>query len=239
MCGRFQLSVKGKEISERFQIEVHDDLHRPDLSGAISAQGYNCAPMQWLPVITNDKPETLQYLRWGLVPQWAKNSSLASKMINSRAETIDQKHSFKNAFSKRRCLIPANGFYEWKSGIVKQPYRFFVRGETLFAMAGIWEQWNQPDGVLLQTFSIITTEANSLMKPIHNRMPLILSPEHEQTWLREQETDYLIPLLKPFPSDRMDYYAVSNKVNSAAIDEPSLIEKADDLSKGLFDQPQW
>jgi len=225
MCGRFQLSVKGKEISERFNTEVHDEIHRPYAPGNPVPKGYNCAPMQWLPVILNEKPEVISYLRWGLVPFWAKDSSAAAKMINSRAESIHEKPTFRQAFAQRRCLVPANGFYEWKKGPVKQAYRFFLHGEALFAMAGIWESWRQNDGTTLQTFSIITTTANSLMAGIHERMPLILSRENEEIWLQENDLTRLQSLLEPFPASEMECYPVSAAVNAVARDDKSLVNR--------------
>ncbi|HJN05505.1 MAG TPA: SOS response-associated peptidase, partial [Bacteroidales bacterium] len=127
MCGRFQLSVKGKQISERFNVEVFDELYKPN---------YNCAPSQKLPVITNDQPHSLSYFRWGLIPFWAKDPKLGYRNINTRSETISSKPSFKNAFKKRRCLIPANGFYEWRKDENKTPFRIFFKNEKLFALAG-------------------------------------------------------------------------------------------------------
>lgn len=131
MCGRFQLSVKGKEISERFNVEVHDELHRPDPKLPLNFKGFNCAPFQYLPVITNDEPRKLEYFRWGLLPQWAKDERIAAKMINARSETVMDKPAFKTAFERKRCLIPANGFYEWNKNKVKQAYRFYMRDESL------------------------------------------------------------------------------------------------------------
>lgn len=235
MCGRFQLSVKGKDIVERFNVEVHDALHRPAQHGLSTPNGYNCAPTQILPVITNASPNTLSYLRWGLVPSWANDQKMAVNLINCRAETLAQKPSFRTAFVQRRCLVPANGFFEWRNGHAKQAFRFFMRDEAVFAMAGIWEQWLQPDGMHLSTFSIITTEANGLMKPVHHRMPLILNKEQECDWLFESQPEKLKSFLKVFPANEMDCYPVSSKVNNVRNDNASLIEKVSDQSPGLFD----
>lgn len=222
MCGRFQLSVKGKEISERFLTELFDELHRPPAEGAKSPSGFNCAPMQWLPVITNTEPHRISYLRWGLVPSWAKDASAAAKMINSRAETVREKPSFRKAFASRRCLVPANGFYEWKKE-TGQPYRIFLRNEKLFAMAGLWEQWTSSEGDVIRTFSILTTEANGLIRGVHHRMPVILPREKEQIWLKSSDENELEVLLSPYPENEMDMYPVSRAVNNVRNDDERLI----------------
>lgn len=222
MCGRFQLSVKGKEISERFLTELFDELHRPPAEGAKSPLGFNCAPMQWLPVITNAEPHKISYLRWGLVPSWAKVASAAAKMINSRSETVREKPSFRKAFISRRCLVPANGFYEWKKE-TGQPFRIFLRNEKLFAMAGLWEQWTSSEGDIIRTFSILTTEANGLMRGVHHRMPVILPREKEQIWLKSSDENELEGLLRPYPENEMDMYPVSRAVNNVRNDDERLI----------------
>ena len=219
MCGRFQLSVKGKHISERFNVEVFDEKYSPS---------YNCAPSQKLPVITNQEPEKLNYLKWGLVPFWSKDPKIGFKLINARSESILEKPAFKTAFSQRRCLIPANGFYEWKKqGKQKIPYRIFLKTEEIFAMAGIWETWKDAEGLPLQTFSIITTSPNSLMMGIHNRMPVILNKFDEQAWLYEKDVTYLKKLLQPFDSSKMEAYTISEKVNLPLNNGPELIEKTE------------
>ena len=214
MCGRFQLSVKGKQISERYNVEVFDELYKPN---------YNCAPSQKLPVITNNEPHNLSYFRWGLIPFWAKDPKLGFRNINTRAETISVKPSFKNAFKKRRCIIPANGFYEWSQDENKTPFRIFLRDEELFAIAGIWESWKDAENKIINSFSIITTEANSLCKDIHNRMPVILKPENEQSWLQENNEELLKQLLVPFDPRKMDTYAISKEVNSPKNNKPEII----------------
>lgn len=222
MCGRFQLSVKGKMISERFNVEVFDEFYKPN---------YNCAPSQKLPVITNTAQDKISYLKWGLVPFWAKDPKIGYKMINTRAETIDEKPSFKQAFKKRRCLIPANGFYEWKKNKHKIPYRIFLKTEELFAMAGIWETWHDVEGRPLHTFSIITTRPNQLIENIHNRMPVILKPENETAWLNNDDEQFLLGLLEPHQADRMEAYPVSDKVNSPRNNSEDIILPSDSSSK--------
>lgn len=218
MCGRFQLSVKGRHISERFNVELFDEFYKPN---------YNLAPSQKLPVITNEEPEKVSFLKWGLIPFWAKDPKIGYKLINTRAETISDKPSFKNAFRKRRCLIPANGFYEWKKDANKTPYRIFLKSEELFAMAGIWETWKDGEGKPIHTFSIITTEPNHLMQGIHNRMPAILPREFEHAWLKENDEFTLKSLLKPFDDELMDCYPISKRVNSPANNDSEIAEAVD------------
>lgn len=217
MCGRFQLSVKGKHISERFNVEVFDEMYKPR---------FNCAPGQMLAVITNQEPEKLNFYKWGLVPFWAKDPKIGNKLINTRAETILEKPSFKAAFSRRRCLIPANGFYEWRKDADKTPYRIFLKTEEIFAMAGIWETWKDAEGRPLHTFSIITTEPNRLMKDIHNRMPVILPPDKEKEWLHADNPELLTPLLLPYDAQQMEAYPIGKGINSPRNNHPSLISPA-------------
>jgi len=217
MCGRFQLSVKGKQISERFNIEVFDELYSPS---------FNCAPSQLLPIITNKEPEKLNYFKWGLVPFWSKDPKIGFKLINARSESILEKPAFKTAFSQRRCLIPANGFFEWKKeGEQKIPHRIFLKTEEIFAIAGIWETWKDAEGKLLNTFSIITTSPNKLMLDIHNRMPVILNKHDEQAWLFEKDETYLKSLLQPFDASKMDAYQISDKINLPQNNGIEIIEK--------------
>jgi putative SOS response-associated peptidase YedK len=217
MCGRFQLSVKGKQISERFNVEVFDEMYKPS---------YNTAPSQNLAVITNSEPRQLSLFKWGLIPFWAKDPRIGNKLINTRAETITEKPAFKNALVKRRCLVPANGFYEWRQSD-KAPFRIFLKTAELFAMAGIWETWKDAEGKPINSFSIITTTPNALMEKLHNRMPVILSPENEATWLHENNIEILKELLVPFDSNQMDAYPVSTKVNSPANNNEEIIEEVD------------
>ena len=206
MCGRFQLSVKGKQISERFNVEVFDEMYKPS---------YNSAPSQNLPIITNSEPGKLNFFKWGLIPFWAKNPQIGNKLINTRAETITEKPAFKNALIKRRCLVPANGFYEWRKSD-KTPFRIFLKSEEIFAMAGIWETWKDAEGRPIHSFSIITTTPNVLMEKLHNRMPVILPRENEPDWLNEEKIEKLQSLLVPFDSEKMDAYTISAMINSPA-----------------------
>ena len=213
MCGRFQLSVRGKEISERFNVEVFDDLYTPK---------FNCAPSQILPVISNSQPGLLSFFRWGLEPGWMKNPKTRKLVINARSETILQRPSFKNAFIKKRCLVPANGFYEWRESD-KTPFRIFLKDELIFALAGIWEASRNVDGEVVNSFAIITTMADSKMAGIHSRMPVILSRENEKKWLMNSTPDLLQKLL--LNNNRIiEMYPISKKVNSVANDGPKIID---------------
>jgi putative SOS response-associated peptidase YedK len=221
MCGRFTLTKSLAEIEEHFAVE-HTSIE------GVNRVRYNIAPGQnILTVIHDGKKNRLGPLRWGLVPSWARDKKIGSKLINARAETIQEKASFKSAFTKRRCLIISDGFYEWKKeNGSKQPYRIHLQHERLFAFAGLWEKWRSPQGENLFTCTIITTEPNSVMKQIHNRMPVILRREAEQSWINPatRNPGFLQQLLKPYPAEQMDMYAVSTGVNNPRYDEPELIQ---------------
>ncbi|MBE0646778.1 MAG: SOS response-associated peptidase [Bacteroidales bacterium] len=214
MCGRYSFAVEDELIKERFGVSVRSAIYKAR---------YNCAPSQELAVITNQDAGELQFYRWGLIPFWAKDPAIGNKMINSKAETITEKPSFKQAFRRRRCLVPADGFYEWKKNGTKIPYRIVLKDEGPFAMAGIWETWVSAEGEIILSFSIITTGPNELMAPIHNRMPVILHPENEKLWLDDTNENALQELLKPYPADLMKAFPVSTLVNSPKNDRPEVI----------------
>ena len=178
-------------------------------------------------VITNMQNLRMEMVRWGLVPYWAKYPSIGSKMINARSETIQEKPSFKNAFQRRRCLIPADGFYEWMRGVpgksTSTPYYFHLANHKPFAFAGLWELWKSPEGEELRTCTIITTSANELVARVHDRMPVILTGESMNAWLQPGSSDHLMPLLKPYPPELMASYPVSRAVNSPDRDSPELV----------------
>ena len=214
MCGRFSFSPTAKIIEDRFQITIEEAFYQPR---------YNCAPSQNLAVISNVSPGKMSFYRWGLIPFWAKDISIGNRMINAKTESITEKPSFRNPFKKKRCLVLSDGFFEWKKETKKIPYRITLVDNSLFAMAGIWDTWKSPEGTFIQSFSIITTNANELMQGIHNRMPVILKPEDERVWLKEADTDKLQDLLKPYPSDEMYAYEVSNLVNNPRNDSPEIL----------------
>lgn len=220
MCGRFTLFAPYYEIMERFRIEAafEEGEYNPS---------YNIAPSQQVVAIINDgEKNRMGHLRWGLIPPWAKDEKIGYKMINARAETVAEKPSYRKAFSKQRCIIPADSFYEWqRNGNEKIPMRIKLKTDELFAIAGLWETWKSPDGKLIHTCTAITTEPNELVKPIHNRMPVILKKEDEGIWLdpKNKDIQFLGNLLKPFDKDQMDAYSVSSAVNSPKNNEESLI----------------
>ena len=216
MCGRFSLTVNEAELNDFFETSGGE---------APYVARYNCAPTQMLAVITNEKPRQLSYFKWGLIPGWAKDPSIGNKMINARAETITEKPSYKNTLRTKRCLVPADAFYEWRQNGDKIPYRIFLKNSRLFAFAGLWDRWKAPDGNEISSFTIITTGANEFMQPIHNRMPVILRREHEKLWLGSNNADELLALLKPYSSEDMDAYPVSKLINSAKNDFPEVIAR--------------
>ncbi|MEH7525723.1 SOS response-associated peptidase, partial [Bacillus sp. JJ1503] len=179
MCGRFTLTASFEQIIDRFDIEqfIEEDLFSPN---------YNVAPSQSvLSVINDGSKNRLGFLRWGLIPSWAKDEKIGYKLINARAETLNEKPSFRHAYKNRRCLVIADSFYEWKrhDDNTKTPIRIKLKSDQLFAMAGLWEQWKSPQGKSVFTCSVITTTPNDLVKDIHDRMPVILKPEDEKNWL--------------------------------------------------------
>jgi putative SOS response-associated peptidase YedK len=192
---------------------------------------YNVAPGQLVPAIISDGQRSrIGELKWGLVPSWAKEPGIGSGMINARAETVAEKPAFKIPLMRKRCLIPADGFYEWKKkqdGKGKQPMRILMRDEALFAMAGLYEIWMTPEGQKLSTCTIVTTAPNRLMADIHDRMPAILQPEDEALWLDRSVNDpeRLLPLLRPYPAERMKAYPVGSGVGNVANDGADCIRE--------------
>jgi len=217
MCGRYTLTKTGKTIQSHFAFMVEDIAHK---------QRYNIAPTQTAPVVMlREGQRELCHMRWGLVPSWAKDEKFGSRMINARSETIQEKPSFKECFKTKRCLVPADGFIEWENiGGEKQPHYITLQNKGLFAFAGIWSAWKKGGG-LLSTFSIITTHCNSLVQPIHPRMPVILSHADYDTWLdASSETNTLQSLLTPFRSDRMQRVKISREINSAKNDRAECLQ---------------
>jgi len=218
MCGRFTLFLDAETLQDEFGLTEVLPEYGPH---------YNLAPTQPLAVITHVQNRRMEWMRWGLVPYWAKDPSIGSKMINARSETIQEKPSFKNAFQKRRCLIPADGFYEWQRGIpgksTSTPYYFHLADHKPFAFAGLWEFWKSPEGQELRTCTIITTSANELVAKIHERMPVILTGDYMNAWLMPAPSDELMALLKPYPPQFMASYPVSRAVNSPDRDSPELV----------------
>ncbi len=217
MCGRFTLSQPINAIASAFNIAQIPPLE----------PRYNIAPTQLIPSILSAPggEKQLQMLRWGLIPSWAKDAKIGAKLINARAETVSEKPSFKAAFKRRRCLIIADGFYEWqRQEKKKQPYYFRLQNAQLFAFAGLWEQWKSPDEDIINSCTILTTEANDLLRPIHDRMPVILESKNYGLWLdSETQQPQLQQLLRPYQADLMTSRTVSTKVNNPKNNTPECI----------------
>jgi putative SOS response-associated peptidase YedK len=214
MCGRYSLSAPGDVIAEIFALARVPDL-RPR---------WNIAPTQDAPVVraAPDGSRHVDLLRWGLVPFWAKEASIGNRMINARSETAHEKASFKHPLRKRRCLVPVDGFYEWQqTPDGKVPTRIQRRDGRPFALAGLWERWSRGPGEPLETFTILTTSPNALLKPVHDRMPVVLDAADWPLWLDpgEQDPARLAPLLVACPDDALEAFAVSRRVNSPAHDD--------------------
>ena len=187
---------------------------------------YNIAPTQEAPVIVQaDSKRKIELFRWGLIPWWAKDPAIGNEMINARAETLAEKPAFRGLLGNRRCLVLADGFYEWRTeGKEKVPMRFKLKSGEPFAFAGLWDSWKQPDGSSLRTYTIVTTEPNDVLRPIHNRMPAMLSNDDAQKWLAvDDEIAHALTLLKPFPADAMEGYDVSTLVNDPRNDMPECV----------------
>jgi putative SOS response-associated peptidase YedK len=189
---------------------------------------YNIAPTQEAPVIVQAAGKrTVELFRWGLIPWWAKDPAIGNRMINARAETLAEKPVFKDLLGKRRCLVLADGFYEWrKEGKSKVPMRFKLKSGEPFTFAGLWDTWKQPDGNLLHTYTIVTTEPNDVLRPIHNRMPAMLSNDDAQKWLAvDDEIGHALTLMKPYPPEKMEGYDVSPLVNNPRNDSPECVRQ--------------
>ena len=221
MCGRFSQRSSPKKIAGKFEVEDVPPL----------LERYNVAPAQQVLGIrgSEDKREAT-FFRWGLVPAWAKDPSIGNKLINARSETAAEKPSFREAFKRRRILVPAEGFYEWAGRGTKgrRPLYFHMKDGEPFAIAGLWERWEGGDEPL-ETCTLLTTEANSLLAPYHDRMPVILKPEEYGLWLDPgvRRAELLTPLLRPYPHEGMTAYTVSPLVNSPANEGPRCVEPSD------------
>ncbi len=225
MCGRFTLTVDPNHLQEAFPWAVIPTDLKPR---------YNIAPSQPVAVIPNSGDNVVSMYRWGLIPSWSKDPSIGDRMINARSESLAEKPSFRNAFRRRRCLILADGFYEWKlSAGAKTKQPIFIRFEDgrPFAFAGLWEFWKSPDGTEIKSCTIITTQPNSLLQSIHNRMPVILAPDAYHIWLSpdDQPATLLNKLLIAYPPAEMVVIPVSKLVNSPQYDAPELIEPIREL----------
>jgi len=227
MCGRYRLS-RPRYLVEYFDAEPAEDDFRAS---------YNIAPTQSVATVrAGDPKRLLSNMRWGLVPAWASDLAVGNRMINARSETLLEKPAFRDSFRQRRCLIPADGFYEWlRSGKTKRPFHFGMKDDSLFAFAGIWDCWKSPGGKLLESFSILTTRPNDLVRDIHDRMPVILPRSNYAPWLTVPtgQADELIEMLAPFDASLMRKYEVSPLVNSPANDSPECVVEASGVGANL------
>jgi len=220
MCGRFTLFDSADSVAERFGLP-----DPPSLSPR-----YNIAPSQTVAAVRippGGGARELVFLRWGLVPSWAKDPAIGNRMINARAETVAVKPAFRSAIRRRRCLVPADGFYEWKRvNGRKQPFYVRLGAGAIFAFAGLWESWEGPEHASVESCTILTTGPNDLLRPIHDRMPVILSPRDYDLWLSPgvQDPEALAPLFHPYPPEEMTVFPVRTTVNNPKTDTPDLIE---------------
>ncbi len=224
MCGRYSFTLPPDAIRELFRV----------MTGLNLRPRYNIAPTQEAPVIGRDEngDRALKMYRWGLVPRWSKALPTSAPMINARAESIAEKPAFRDAFRKRRCLVPADGFFEWtkdKSSGDRRPWRIFAADRPAFAFAGIWEAWRDPAGgaeaPVIRSFAIVTTSANDRIAPIHDRMPVMLARADEDAWLApETPAERLQALLAPYPAELTDFHRVDSRVNSVRNDDPDCIK---------------
>jgi len=232
MCGRSSLTKTEKELEDRFNATFYSD----QLVQYNPLPNYNVAPSHVIPIISNDDVIHFTAMRWGLIPSWAKDQKIGYKMINARIETLFEKSSFKMAVAKRRCLVPADGFYEWKKTAKgKQPYRIITKDQSIFSMAGLWDRWMSPEGQQILSFTIITQPPNNLMADIHDRMPAILTKEQEHLWLADDiMPDQLVDMIEPYPDELMEAYRVSDRVGNVRNNSKDLIEKDDTEQLTLF-----
>ena len=219
MCGRFTLAVADDELQDEFAGTELPSRFAPR---------YNIAPSQPVLAIPNDGLKKADFFVWGLIPSWAKDPSIGNRLINARAETLAEKPAFKGPFKYKRCLILADGFYEWQSTEDKKakiPYYIQLESKKPFAFAGLWSEWRGPDGSELRSCTIITTEPNGLIAPIHNRMPVIVPANDRTKWLQAAPVlpEALAPLLRPYPAELMRAFPVSTQVNNPATDRPECI----------------
>ncbi len=218
MCGRYSLIADLGELAKRYEF---------DGDGLALKPAYNVAPTQDVLTVVGGETRRGGFMRWGLIPWWAKNASIGSRLINARAETVSEKPAFRDALRRRRCLVLADGFYEWqRTGSARKPMRVVMRSREPFAFAGLWSVWRDPDGNRIPSCAIITTTANDLLRPVHDRMPVVLPRELEELWLDRSIDDpgALGSVLTPYLDDAMEAYEVSTLVNSAANDGPEVIE---------------
>ncbi len=222
MCGRFTITLEPAFFQQELDLGKVPSEWTPR---------YNTAPSQDIPAVTNPAVRDVEMLRWGLIPSWAKDPKIGFRMINARSETIQEKLSYRNAFKQHRCLILADGFFEWQKssqkGIPKRPFYFQLASSTPFAFAGIWETWRPPEGDAVRTCSIITCPPNDLVADVHNRMPVVLDKTTCWSWLADQPADALQAMLAPYPADKMRAHPVGLAVNNPRNNSPECVQRLD------------
>ena len=222
MCGRFTLTVDPAESEEKFGGAAFPEKFAPR---------FNIAPTQPVLAIPNDGQKRADFFTWGLIPSWAKDPAMGNRLINARGETLGEKPSFRGGYKYKRCLIPADGVYEWKSQPgtkTKAPHFIHLKTGEPFAFAGLWDEWHSPEGSTIRSCTIITTTPNKLMEPIHNRMPVMLEPKDYAEWLDEapRTPESLNHLIRQFPAELMEAYPVSTLVNRPSVDRSECIAPA-------------
>jgi putative SOS response-associated peptidase YedK len=218
MCGRFAQRSDPKRLAKEFKVDMPEVEPR-----------YNIAPTQEiLGVLASEDGREMKFFKWGLIPSWAKDTAMGARLINARSETVEEKPAFREAFKKRRCIIPADGFYEWqRMEGRKQPFFFQMKDERPFGFAGLWERWQGVGGEAIESCTILTTEANEVLRPVHDRMPVILHSDDYKLWLDEdmRKRELLKDLLRPYPAEEMISHPVSTAINSPHNQGATLIER--------------
>jgi putative SOS response-associated peptidase YedK len=234
MCGRYVRKSAQELLAEWFELDL-SVMPR-------FAPSYNVAPQSFQPVVRLSRDggqREAALLRWGLVPHWAKDARIGLKTINARAEEAAAKPAFREAFKKRRCLVPADAFYEWQlqSGKLRKPFAFALQSGEPYAFAGLWESWQPHEGAPFESFTIMTTAPNSLMEPIHSRMPVIVAPKDYEHWL-DDSAPAPLDLLRPYPAEQMRAWSVGEQVGNVRNNAPNLLDEAQDVQQSLFSQPE-
>lgn len=218
MCGRFTITMDADDVREQLELTSLPVDWRPR---------YNVAPTQPVAVVADAASRQVEWMRWGLIPSWAKDMEIGSRLINARSETVIEKPSFRQAFARRRCVLLADGFYEWQRPEGKSgpsiPYFFHLVDRKPFGFAGLWETWRTPEGESIKSCTILTTEANEVVAPVHDRMPVILRGADLWRWILPAQPDEHLSMLKPLPQNLMERYTVSRMVNSPGIDNKDCI----------------
>ncbi|MCB0689093.1 MAG: SOS response-associated peptidase [Saprospiraceae bacterium] len=222
MCGRSSLTKSEKELEARFKATFYSE----DLEKYNPLPNYNVAPTHVMPILSNADPNHFVPMRWGLIPYWAKDIKVGYKMINARKETVLEKAAFKQSVARRRCLVPMDGYYEWKKeGSRKTPYRIILTNQEIFSVAGLWENWKTPDGQMIQSYTVLTQTPSPSLAHIHDRMPAILTHDQEQAWLdMEIPPKDALAMINPYPDDLLQAYIISSRIGKVTENDAELIK---------------